>query len=69
MDHDNYVARLEGRVTAVGRDGFTMRRARPNHFGQLIERHRHDVGLWPTREEAEAYIAAHPFSVGKASRD
>lgn len=66
MASDNYVAKLEGHVTAVGRDGFTLRRERPNHLGQLVERHPHDVVMWPTREEAEAYIRERPFSTGKA---
>lgn len=55
-----YVAKLEGHVTAVGKDGFTMRRARARHDGALIEQHRHDVIMWPSREAAEHAIAQHP---------
>lgn len=68
MATDRYVARLLGHVTDVGPKGFTVRRVKPDHKGRLIERHPHDVVLWRSREEAEAYLAEHPFSVGPAGK-
>lgn len=61
----NYEAKLEGRITAVGRVGFTMHRERPDWQGNVVERHPHDATFWPTREAAEEYIREHPFNNGR----
>lgn len=66
---DNYVAQLEGKVTHVGPKGFTMRRARPDHKGRLIDHKPHDIGMWPTKADADAHIAAHPFSSEPPNRE
>lgn len=66
----NYVARLDGHVIAVGRDGFTVRRLKPDHQGRVIERWPHTVvGIYPSGAHAEADIAANPFSVGLVKRE
>lgn len=68
----NYVPKLEGHVTGVGRDGFTIRLIRPDRQGRTVRHVRYDdsswPGLWKTREEGEAHIAEHPFRVGPAKR-
>lgn len=68
-DINNYTAELVGHVTAVGRDGFTMRHLKPDHTGSWVARYPYTVvGVYPSREAAEAHIAAEPFSVGPARR-
>lgn len=66
---NNYTIELVGHVTAVGRDGFTIRRVKPDHTGSWVARYPYTaVGVWATREEGEAHIAAHPFSVGRVKK-
>lgn len=61
---DNYVAKLDGHIATVGRDGFTMRRLKPDHEGKMVERVPHYAARFPSKALADAHIAAHPFSTG-----
>lgn len=70
MATSGYVIELLGRVTSVGKAGFTVRVSRPGQTGPRVRQYGHSVdGLWPTKEEGEAAIAARPFSTGRVERE
>lgn len=62
---DHYVARLLGHVSGVGTKGFTVKLTKPDHRGKRREQHEHGTILWPTKAEADAFIALEPHPAVK----
>jgi len=55
---DGYVAKLLGRVSAVGNSGVMVRLANPEDGEAFARLRDHDV--WPTRAAVDAEIASRP---------